>query len=192
MWTSTNKKFWLFLGIIFIIGLVSGLIYIYLIPAENQEIIKTSITNFFQNLESLHINNIGAHVLVIPLLIISAILIIGVPLAIFYLFYNGFLVGFTISNFTICLGFKGFIYSLIYVLITKLVYLFFLTILITSLIKIGFNMSKIILKRKNTSKDLILFLFKRVIICFIIILLNDIFLLFLGNNLINIFKFLVR
>ncbi len=191
MWTSTNKKFWLFLGIIFSIGLISGLIYIYLIPSANQEIIKTSINNFFQNLDNLRINNIGTHVLIIPFLIISAFLVIGIPLGIFYLFYNGFLVGFTISNFTICLGLKGFIYSLVYVLITKLVYLFFLNILITSLIKIGFNVGKIIVRKKDSSKDIIIFLFKRVIICFLVILLNDIFLLFLGDNLINIFKFLV-
>ena len=91
------------------------------------------------------------------------------------------------SNFVLVAHFKGFIFGLIYVLITKVIFLFFLLIFIISIIRIGL----IVLKKEKLKKEKIYVLSKRVLLCFILILINDLILYFLGDNLINVFNFLV-
>ena len=95
------------------------------------------------------------------------------------------------DNFIIVGGFKGFIFGLIYNIITKLVYLFLLIMLITTLIKISINIINYLVKKNRFYKDKIIVLFKKALMCIILIILNDIILYFIGNNLINIFNFLV-
>ena len=187
MWTSINKKFILFLGIIFSIGIISGIFYFTFLSGNDKNIIMTSITNFFNDLSNIKINFIGIHLVILPLLWFSSLIVIGIPLALFYLFYNGFLIGFTICNFVIVAHFKGFIFGIIYILITKAVYLFFLLIFIISIIRIGI----IVLKREKLKKEKIYILGKRALVCFIFIIINDLILYFLGDNLINVFNFLV-
>lgn len=187
MWTSINKKFILFLGIIFGIGIISGIFYFSFLSGDDKNIIISSITNFFNDLSNIKINFIGTHLIILPLLWVLSLIVIGIPLALFYLFYNGFLIGFTMSNFVLVAHFKGFIFGLIYVLITKVIFLFFLLIFIISTIRIGL----IVLKKEKLKKEKIYVLSKRVLLCFILILINDLILYFLGDNLINVFNFLV-
>lgn len=191
MWTSTNKKFYLFLGIIFFIGFIAGILYYFLISHDNQLLLQTSIKNFLANLNTIRINSIGLHLLILPVLIIGSFLFIGIPLCIIFLFYNGFLLGFILCNFVICMGIKGLLFGIIYVIITKVIYLFFLLILIISLLKISINFFKYLVKKANDRKEKIIFLFKRVMICFLIIILNDGLLYFIGGKFINIFNFLL-
>ena len=100
--------------------------------------------------------------------------------------------GFVMSNFIIALGFKGFLLGLIYLIITRFIFLFFLGILIISLLKIACLILNLILKKRNNSKEIILKALKRAIICFIIIMVNDVILYFLGDNLVKIFQFLIN
>ncbi len=188
MWTSINKKYLIFLSIIFIIGIASGIIYLNILNGDAKNIIMTSINNFLLNTQSIKINYLLIHLLIISFLIITSLLVIGLPISLFYLFYNGFLLGFIISCITTIKGFKGFLYSLIYIFITKGVYLFFLFLLVLFLTKLSLT----ILKKNNLKKERIFNLSKKSLICLIIVFVNDLILYFWGNQIINIFNFLIN
>ncbi len=192
MRTSINKKLWLFLSIILILGIGSGIGYVFLLNKTNQSLLINSTTNFITTLSSLKINYFLNHILVFPFLIISSFFLIGVPLALFYLFYNGFLMGFLLANFILCYHFKGFIFGLFYLLITKLLFIFLLFIILPSLLKIASYILKLLIGKRKLNKDYILLYLKKGIICFLFIFLNDLFLYFLGDNLVNIFKFIIN
>ena len=153
MWTSNQRKIWTFLGIILVIGFLVGVFYITFLPKNNQDLIASSFSNFLQNIGNLKINFIASHLLVIPILIISSFFIIGALICLIYLFYIGFLMGFVMSNFIVALGFKGFLFSLIYLIITRFIFLFFLGILIISLLKIAYLIFNLILKKNGNLKD---------------------------------------
>ena len=191
MWTSNQRKIWTFLGIILVIGFLVGVFYITFLPKSDQALIASSFSKFLQNIANLKINFLANHLFLIPILIISSFLIIGALICLIYLFYLGFLMGFVMSNFIVALGFKGFLFGLIYLLITRFIFLFFLSILIISIIKIAFLIINLILKKNGNSKELIFKELKRVLICFIFIMLNDTILYFLGDNIVKIFQFLV-
>ena len=88
-------------------------------------------------------------------------------------------------------GIKGLLYGIMYVLITKGIYLFFLSIFIMSLIKIANLFIKRIFSGERISKDNLSLLLKRIFICIAAILISDIILYFGGAKLITIFNFLL-
>ena len=88
-------------------------------------------------------------------------------------------------------GIKGLLYGIMYVLITKGIYLFFLSIFIMSLIKIANLFIKRIFSGERISKDNLSLLLKRIFICIAAILISDIILYIGGAKLITIFNFLL-
>ena len=191
MWTSLNKRLYLIFAIVFIIGTIIGMAFIYFISEDSKEIILMNINELIQNVNEININNIINHLFAISVLIILAFFVIGIPFELFFIFYNGFSVGFIISSLTSIFGIRGFLYSLIYIFVTKGVYLFLLSIILISLIKISkLIIDKYILKKKNNINSINIYL-KKSLICLGIILLNDIILYFGGSKLINIFNFLI-
>ncbi|MBE6140519.1 MAG: hypothetical protein E7172_03165 [Firmicutes bacterium] len=191
MWTSRNKKYILFIIVLFICGIIGGLFFYQILNTELQNILKTSINNFFLNIKNVEINFFINHLLIMSFLIVSSFLIVGVFFNIIYIFYNGFIIGFIISIFSIVLGFKGFIFSIIYLIITKSIFLFFYLIFVLSSMKLSFSLIMIILKKNKCLSKYQSILVKRMIICFIIINIVDFILYFWGNYLLNIFNFLV-
>ena len=191
MWTSLNKRIYLFLGIIFLIGTVVGITFIYFIPEDSKEIIFLNINDLIQNINSINLNNIVNHFIIIASLIILSFFVIGVPLELFFIFYNGFSIGFIISCLVSIFGIRGLLYSLIYIIVTKGVYLFILSIILVSLIKISkLIIDKYILKKGNNINSINMYL-KKCLVCLGIILINDLILYFWGASLINIFNFLI-
>ena len=123
--------------------------------------------------------------------IILGIFIIGIPIAIFFIFYNGFTLGFIITSLSSIFGFKGFIYSLVYIIINKLVYLFFLYFLLLALFKIVLIIIRTFVHKEHKNKDEIFHLLKKIGLCLIIILIYDLILYFFGNKLLILFDFLI-
>jgi len=191
MWTSRNKKYILFIIVLFICGIIGGLFFYQILNTELQNILKIIINNFFLNIKNVEINFFINHLLIMSFLIVSSFLIVGVFFNIIYIFYNGFIIGFIISIFSIVLGFKGFIFSIIYLIITKSIFLFFYLIFVLSSMKLSFSLIMIILKKNKCLSKYQSILVKRMIICFIIINIVDFILYFWGNYLLNIFNFLV-
>ena len=188
MRTSLNRKINLvFLGIL-VIGIIFGVLFLMLSSESSKEIIFLNINNYLQNITP--INNILYHIISLSCLLICSFLLIGIPFSLFFLFYNGFSIGFIIACLTHIFNIKGLLYGIIYVLITKGVFIIFLIIFIKSLLKIsGVIIDKMI--NKVNIKERMYYLIIRCIVIIGIILLSDIILYFLGVTILNIFNFLL-
>ena len=192
MWTSLNKKFYLFLSIIFIIGLILGVIFLIYLDEASKDILFLNINEWLQGISNSNINNIVLHIIMLSSMFLLSIFLIGIPFVLFFAFYNGFSVGFTVTSLTSIFGIKGLLYGIIYVIITKGIYLFFLSIIIVSLLRVSLIILKSIFNKENIDKEKLALLLKKNLICIAIILINDIILYFWGTNLITIFNFLLN
>lgn len=191
MWTSNNKKYLIILTIFLIIGFIFGLFFLNNVDEASKEIILNNINEWVINLDNIHINYIISHLLVLSLFIILSIFLIGIPLYIFYIFYNGFSLGFIISSLSNIFGAKGLLYSIVYILITKVIPIILIIILFMFLIRIGENIIWNLFNKKNGTKRLINRLIKKSIIVLFIIIINDIILYLWGGKILNIFHFLI-
>ena len=192
MWTSLNKKFYLFLSIIFIIGLILGVIFLIYLDEASKDILFLNINEWLQGISNSNINNIVLHIIMLSSMFLLSIFLIGIPFVLFFAFYNGFSVGFTVTSLISIFGIKGLLYGIIYVIITKGIYLFFLSIIIVSLLRVSLIILKSIFNKENIDKEKLALLLKKNLICIAIILINDIILYFWGTNLITIFNFLLN
>ena len=155
------------------------------------EIIFLNINEYLQDLNNFRCNNIFIDIITLSSIIILGIFIIGIPIAIFFIFYNGFTLGFIIASLSSIFGFKGFIYSLVYIIINKLVYLFFLYFLLLALYKIVLIIIRTFVHKEHKNKDEIFHLLKKIGLCLAIILIYDLILYFFGNKLLILFDFLI-
>lgn len=192
MWTSLNKKFYLFLSIIFVIGLILGVIFLIYLDEASKDILFLNINEWLQGISNSNINNIVLHIIMLSSMFLLSIFLIGIPFVLFFVFYNGFSVGFTVTSLTSIFSIKGLLYGIIYVIITKGIYLFFLSIIIVSLLRVSLIILKSIFNKENIDKEKLALLLKKNLICIAIILINDIILYFWGTNLITIFNFLLN
>ena len=192
MWTSLNKKFYLFLSIIFVIGLILGVIFLIYLDEASKDILFLNINEWLQGISNSNINNIVLHIIMLSSMFLLSIFLIGIPFVLFFVFYNGFSVGFTVTSLISIFGIKGLLYGIIYVIITKGIYLFFLSIIIVSLLRVSLIILKSIFNKENIDKEKLALLLKKILICIAIILINDIILYFWGTNLITIFNFLLN
>ena len=192
MWTSLNKKICLFFSIIFTIGIIIGFIFLIYLEESSKELISLNINEWLQSLSTSHINSILEHIIILSTLAILSVFVIGLPLIIFFVFYNGFSIGFLLMSLIEIFGVKGLIYGLIYLTITKGIYLFFLTIFLLALIKIIILIIKRLIWHQKMNKNLLVTYCKRILICIGVIILSDIILYFGGTKLISIFNFLLN
>ena len=187
-----NKYICLFFSIIFTIGIIIGFIFLIYLEESSKELISLNINEWLQSLSTSHINSILEHIIILSTLAILSIFVIGLPLIIFFVFYNGFSIGFLLMSLIEIFGVKGLIYGLIYLIITKGIYLFFLTIFILALIKIIILIIKRLIWHQKMNKNLLVTYCKRILICIGVIILSDIILYFGGTKLISIFNFLLN
>lgn len=191
MWTSLNKKVFIFLSIILAIGIISGILFLIFLNEASKELIFLNINEYIQNLNNYKINNIFIDTIILSSLLILSIFIIGIPLSIFFIFFNGFSIGFIISSLSSIFGFKGLIYSIIHIIINKFVFLFFLYFLFLAMYKIVLLLIKYWVHKEKINKDEIIHLFKKIILCLLIIIIYDLILYFFGNKIMNLFNFLI-
>ena len=191
MWTSLNKKVFLFISVLLVIGIISGILFLVFLNEASQEIIFLNINDYLQNLNNFTFNNLFMDITILSSLIILSIFIIGIPITIFFLFFNSFSLGFVIASLSTIFGFKGFIYSLIYLIINKFVYLFFMYFLCLALFKIVLITLKCFIHKEKINRDEIIHLLKKIGLCLIIILIYDLILYFFGSKLLGLFNFLI-
>ena len=167
-----NKNIIIFLSIILVIGLGCGIIlgiyqsssFKYLFT-DNKLVIKDMLLNN-------DVNNILPHLLTLLFLLISNSLVITYLFSIIYLFYNGLAIGFNIYLLTIIYGFKGILFSILYNIVFKLIFisllLFFLItgLLISKQIYLYFISNKLSLK-KYLKKNYLVSLSIILLICII-------------------------
>lgn len=191
MWTSISKKMYVFMLVILIIGIITGIVFVIMLDEATKEILFLNINEFLQNFSNTNINSGLMHLVILSSLLILSIFLVGGPLLIFYMFYNGFSIGFVVSSITYIFGIKGMLYGSIYILISRLVYTIVLIIFNVNLFKIiKCNIDSLVYKKSN--KESLSVFYKRSIVFIGIILINDVILYFGGGKLVNLFNFLIK
>ena len=191
MWTSISKKMYVFMLVILIIGIITGIVFVIMLDEATKEILFLNINEFLQNFSNTNINSGLMHLVILSSLLILSIFLVGGPLLIFYMFYNGFSIGFVVSSITYIFGIKGMLYGSIYILISRLVYIIVLIIFNVNLFKIiKCNIDSLVYKKSN--KESLSVFYKRSIVFIGIILINDVILYFGGGMLVNLFNFLIK
>ena len=191
MWTSISKKMYVFMLVILIIGIITGIVFVIMLDEATKEILFLNINEFLQNFSNTNINSGLMHLVILSSLLILSIFLVGGPLLIFYMFYNGFSIGFVVSSITYIFGIKGMLYGSIYILISRLVYIIVLIIFNVNLFKIIKCNIDILVYKKSNKESLSVF-YKRSIVFIGIILINDVILYFGGGKLVNLFNFLIK
>ena len=118
---ENQKKKYLFLTIITVIGIISGILFILFISKEDKSLVKEEIElviNTINNhkLDTLKVffNSITSNLISLICIYLLAISIIGMPLIILFLFIKGFTFGFSISSLINTYKFKGILLSFSY------------------------------------------------------------------------------
>lgn len=191
MWTSLSKKLYLFMSIVLFIGIITGVVFVIMLDEATKEILFLNINNFLQSFDASNISILVQHLVILSTLLILSIFLIGGPLVIFFMFYNGFTIGFIISSITCIFGIKGMLFGVLYVIVSKLVFVVLFIIFSVNLFKIVKCVIDYLVYKKSNKESLIMFM-KRSIVFIGIIMISDIILYFGGVKLINIFNFLIK
>lgn len=187
-WLKSNRSIIKFLLMLFITSILVG-IYLYLSKEKLiRESINTELIKMINNLDITRQNNILNHLLIMIVLSVLSLTIIGLPIILIYLLYEGVSIGFLLSSFINYSPIKGMLFGTIFIIISKIIYITILIYLLTNTLKYTKNFLK---RLKTTKNELIINQVIKISFCTTITLINDIILYFIGNKIITIFKFIL-
>ena len=187
-----NKKIFVFLLGIVIIGVLFGSILPIFLSVDDKKLVSDYLLGFINNihdgfnslvfLKNGLFNN-GLFLILIWLLGVS---IIGVPIVLFLFFYKCFIFGFSISSIIVNYGFKGILFSLSYVfphqVINILIYLVLTSYsLIFSVKLLCYILRKIEFNIRNSFRKY----FKIFVFCFIVLLISVLYESFVNSHVLS-------
>lgn len=162
---KSNSMIYIFLLIIFLIGIVTGSIY-YKHSVSEEELSsylqenflkwdETSDHNTYEMLKETMIKNIGVAILFWLL----GASVIGLPILLFYMIYKGFTLGFTLSTILATFGLaKGNLINFIMLFFQNVIFVPIMMIAMVSAIRVAINL----LKRQ---KDIKMELLRHTLVC---------------------------
>lgn len=184
-----KNKYLFFVLIIILTGLITGIIYYLLLNSHSLE----KINNVLVNYNNFRYNSIIKDLIIMSLLLVTSLFVVGLPLAIFYLFYEAFSLGFLISIFFINYKLSGLIYILLYFIINKLLIFIFLILIIAKLFNIGrYVMGFFFYKREHYYIEIIISNFKNSIYIIIFVLVINIINYLISPFIFNKLAFLLK
>ncbi len=183
IWTSLKRHqtLFVFISVLFLFGLITGILFYLQQEASTKENMVLSLTNLFQN-NVFPLKNIFYHFLLLFFILFSLFCIIGLPLLVLYIFFEGISIGFILPLFFSIYKINAIgIFSLYFVFIKffYLFYLFFFFVKACLFLKNYF----LSIKKKNYH---FLRHFKNLVILLIFILLNDCFVYFVSNRILTL------
>lgn len=184
---KNNKKYFKLLLILLCLGFFIGLI---LIKKLNIETLLENTKSIESYLNTNKINFLTNHILTLLILCISALTIIGLILFPLNIIYEGICIFFNIYTLTNIFKLNGFVYSIIYIIITKGLYVSLLIIIFKKLI----TLIKIVItkKDKNEKKALVFKVLKQISIYTFLLILNDFLIFLIGNKILSILLFVIK
>lgn len=167
--------------ILFFISFILGILY-----NTRLDGLDAYITNFITNISTTNQNVFLINILIVSLIFVLTMSLIGLPIIFFYMFYESFSLGFTSSLFCRCLGFKGLLLYLSFIIVNKLIYILIIIYMTIMGSKCTYkSWYYIIHKEKENLYREVTNSFYRYIIILIIIIINAIFIYFFGNKIVN-------
>jgi len=186
---SQHKKHFIFALIVILVGFLSGIIYYILLNEETKLNISYTIINYtnFKN------NAIIKDLIIMSSLLVTSFFIIGLPLSIFYLFYEGLSYGFLISIFMHNFGISGLIYGSLFFVINEFLILLLIIFFIKKLINITrFIIGGIIYKGDYLIKNKLLNNIYNALYIIVFVLIINIILYFISPKIFDNLIFLLK
>ncbi len=185
-YTKKKKNAIIFVLILLTFGIGVG-VYFGFIAKDSLE---SLIQNYVLNLQKENIHFLIPHFTILALIFVLSFIGIGAFLGIGYLFYEGLSIGFCLTIFTSFYQAKGFLFILLFILLTKIPFLIFLSFFSAKSIQISKALISWILYKKE-KKEKIIHLSLSCLITLLFVLIYDLFLTFLGIKLIQSLSFLL-
>lgn len=157
-----NKKVFVFLFILFIIGLAAGSIFRVTLNDNDASLVNTYLDNYINSIKDntivfkdTFLNSISSNLLITVLIWLLGISVIGLPIIIFLFFYKSFVIGFAISSVLMKYKVKGLLLSIIYIFPHHIINILLLMVLISYAFLISIGIINAVIKRKEISfKDI--------------------------------------
>lgn len=119
----SQKKFYVFLITIMLVGIVSGIIFVFFLNETDKTEVTKEITTFFNlvktsdgiNYSKSLINSLLVNISYVILIWLLGISVIGFPFILGILFIKSFIFGFSISSIIATYGVKGILGAFLYV-----------------------------------------------------------------------------
>jgi len=176
----------LFFSILFIIGFFLGISF----AIKNKIFLEEQINYYISNIDNIKCEYLLFHFFILNVSFILSIVGLSPIFSSTITFYEGMSSGFTITLFTMTLGFNGLFYGISFFIITKLLYLLLSLIVYIKCLSISLDRIKSYLL-KNTPNISYKLRLKGMLICFIIIMIYDILLSIYARDWLSLFKFLI-
>lgn len=154
--TIKAKNIYLFLLLIFIIGVIFGSLFITIINDTDKNTVLNQITNFFNEMKSNKIdyldifkNSVISNLIYITFIWFLGISIIGIPIIIIMLFIKGFMIGFSITSIIANYKFLGILGSLSYIFPHIILSIIVILLISYHALKLSINLLKSVINKKN-------------------------------------------
>ena len=186
---NNHRNYLTFVAIIIGIGILTGILYYQFLDENSKNNIALTITNY----KNFKFNNVLKDLIIMSLLLVSSFFIIGIPLSIFYIFYESFSLGFLLNTFFVSYKIKGIIYFILYFIINKLIILLLMIFFIKKIINISrYIIGYLVYRKDSTIKDKIMLNFKNCLYSILIIFIINIFLYFISPYISSKLTFLLK
>ena len=179
-----KKYLVLFISVLALSGAIVGL---YL-GMSNIEFLKEDVLYYTSHIKNQSYNYILFHFFAVVISIVTSFFAIGIPLLCTLLFYEGMTIGFLISIFSVTYGFSGTIFSILFIIITKLIYFIILLFLFSKCLKISRKMIGKYIYKTDPS-IIVSHLLKGCLCLTILLLIYDGLLYLFGNKIITLLSF---
>ena len=196
-----QKKLYRIIITLMIFGIISGILFIFIISKESKTKALVSIKNFFdlmntstginygKSLLNTLVNNIG-YVLLIWLLGIS---IIGLPITIVLAFMKSFIVGFSISSIISCYKAKGILGAFLYVFPHQIIILFIYLLLSFYSISFSIKLFKSLFLKQTINFRVVMQKYIKILLISLIgIIIVSLYEVFISTYFIKLFTMLLK
>lgn len=149
-----NKKYFVFITIIFFIAILSGSIFTLTLNDTDTNIVSEFFSNYLENINKINyinsfINSLISNMFVVMIIWLLSYSIIGLPIIILIFFYKSFIIGFSISGIIINYKIKGLLMSLLYVFPHQILFILALLYLLVYSVIMSINLFYAVFKHEN-------------------------------------------
>lgn len=192
-----QKKKYLFLIIIMLVGFISSIIFLLFIGKNDKTVLTKEINNFFLNIKnnnlnlmSTFFNSIISNISTIIIVGLIGVSIIGLPFILFFLFFKSFVFGFSIVSIISNYGFKGILLSFAYIFPHNLILLLIWLLLSYYAVSFSIRLAKYLIFKNNINLRAYFIKYLKVCgLCIIVSLLCSLFEAFISPYFIKLFIF---
>ncbi len=173
-----------FVVALFLVGILGGLLFELALKPD----LANELATFKELITSSHQNTFLSSMITLSMIFVLSISVIGLPIILFYIFYEGLSLGFTLGAFIYFYHLKGAFFYLLFVIFSKVIYfVLLLYFAVISLRYIAKFLDTFFSKNREELYKTIVFHFYRFLAVLLLSLANSTLIYFLSNLILKLF-----